>query len=444
LYPHAARRSKRLSVPALRLLTSTRLARYGTIQKYMKLLHTADWHLGDRLGCIDRTEDLARALQSVADLCARERVDVLIVAGDLFSGTTRLDRLRTAVAQVQNTFAPFLLNGGTILAVTGNHDNEHFCQILRQTMSLAAPASDQPGRLLPPGRLYLTPEPTFFRLADRQGQEVQFIALPYPTPSRYLDEAGQHYRSLEERNRNLEAATLARLQALLDDPNLRPPLPTVLAAHIHVQGAVLSGPFRISEQETILFPDHALPARLAYIALGHIHQPQCLRGLAHVRYSGSIERLDLGEWKDSKSVTLVDIGPEGRRGEPVCLPLEATPIYEVVITNPAEELPSLKEKYPDAGRALVRYDITYTAGRDNLDAILRELDEVFPRCYERIWREAGALREPLTGGLHARLAESSKGFSETILDYLQTELAEDADREAVLELARALLAEEPS
>jgi exonuclease SbcD len=407
----------------------------------MRILHTADWHLGDRLGCIDRSADLERALQRVADYCARERVEVLLVAGDLFSGTTRLDRLRAAVAQVQRVFEPFLLGGGTIAAITGNHDNEHFCQILRQTLSLADPAPDRAGRLLGPGRLYLLSEPTFFRLADEQGQQVQFVALPYPTPSRYLDEAGQRYRSPEERNRNLEAAYAARLQEMLHDPALDPTLPTVLAAHVHVQGAVLSGPFRISAQETVLFPDGALPVDLAYVALGHIHLPQCLRGLPHVRYSGSIERLDLGEWKDSKSVTLLDIGPEGRRGQPVCLPLEATPIYEVVITNAAEELPRLRETYPDADGALVRYDITYTAGRDNLDAILLALDEVFPRCYDRVWREAGSLRP---AGTNAAPPAPSKGFAETVLDYLQTELADDADREAVLDLARVLLAEEPA
>jgi exonuclease SbcD len=407
----------------------------------MKLMHTADWHLGDRLGCIDRCDDLERALRRVAGYCAEKQVEVLLVAGDLFSGTTRLDRLRAAVGQVQRVFEPFLLGGGTIVAVTGNHDNEHFCQILRQTMSLAAPAFDRPGQLLPSGRLYLASDPKFFRLADRHGDEVQFIAMPYPTPSRFLDEAGQRYRSAEERNRNLEAAYVDRLQALLHDPNLNPALPTVLMAHIHVQGAVLSGPFRISEQETVLFPESELPAEFAYVALGHVHLPQCLRGLSHVRYAGSIERLDLGEWKDNKSVTLVDIGPEGRRGEPTELPVDATPIYEVVITDAAAQLPRLRETYADADRALVRYDITYTAGRDNLDAILRALDEVFPRCYDRVWREAGALRA--AAGNHEPPAPT-KGFSETVLDYLQSELADDTDREAVLELARVLLAKEPA
>ena len=41
----------------------------------MKLLHTADWHLNDRLGRIDRTDDLRRAVERVAALCASEAID---------------------------------------------------------------------------------------------------------------------------------------------------------------------------------------------------------------------------------------------------------------------------------------------------------------------------------------------------------------------------------
>src|SRR5262249_44836515 len=51
----------------------------------MRVLHTADWHLADRLGRIDRTADLRRAVERVAALCEAEKADLLLVAGDLFS-----------------------------------------------------------------------------------------------------------------------------------------------------------------------------------------------------------------------------------------------------------------------------------------------------------------------------------------------------------------------
>ncbi|HEV3262385.1 MAG TPA: exonuclease SbcCD subunit D [Gemmataceae bacterium] len=407
----------------------------------MKLLHTADWHLGDRLGRIDRTDDLRRSVERVACYCDQENVDVLLVAGDLFSELSRPDSLRESIEHLQQVFEPFLLGGGTIVAVTGNHDNENFCQTLQLVMTLAAPATGKTGDVRPGGRFYLATDPTLLRLIDRAGQEVQFILMPYPTPTRYLqDEETQRYTSLEEKNRHLQAAFARKLAEFQQHAKFQPGLPTVLAAHVHVQGAKLPTLFRISDQESIVFAESELPTNLAYVALGHIHQPQCLLGLPHVRYCGSIERLDLGEAGDDKGVVLVEIGPEGRRGPPRFLPLEATPIYHVEMHTPLkEELQRLRQLHPDAQRDLVHVEFTYTAGVDNLEEVLRGLEDIFPRWYYRHWTEANALGPALTLGP----ANRGKSFQDTVRDYLKQELVNhpDADRQAVLELAESLMRE---
>jgi exonuclease SbcD len=407
----------------------------------MKILHTADWHLGDRLGRIDRTDDLRRAVERVAAHCAGRAVDVLLVAGDLFSEMARPDGLREAIRHVQETFRPFLRDGGTIVTLTGNHDNENFCQTLCHAMSLAAPAADEPGTLVPPGRLYLASQPTFLRLADRHdGYPVQFVLMPYPTPTRYLDhEESQRYHSLEEKNKHLQSAYAAALSAIRADPRFDPKLPSVLSAHVHVRGGEVSTLFRISEQEDVVFDSEDLPADFAYVALGHIHKPQCIAGRSHVRYSGSIERMDLGESGDNKGVVLFELGPDGRRGEPEVLPLESTPVYVVDVQEPRAELPLLASSYPDAERALVHIKLKYTAGVDNLDEVLRELETIFPRWYARDWKESGALDDPLTIGEAPR----GKSFEDTVRDYLKAELVnhDDAEREAVLARAEELLRE---
>jgi DNA repair protein SbcD/Mre11 len=405
----------------------------------MKILHTADWHLGDRLGRIDRTDDLRRSVERIARYCDEEKVDVLLVAGDLFSELSRPDHLRGSIQHLQDVFLPFLRRGGTFVALTGNHDNESFCQTLRHAMLLAAPASAMAGETLPAGRVYLADEPAFFRLTGRDGECVQFLLMPYPTPSRYLDTQAQRYRSLEEKNRALQTAYVARLKQIQEHSHFDARLPTVLAAHIHVQGARLSNPFRISERETILFAAREIPVDYAYVALGHIHQPQCLLGREHVRYSGSIERLDLGERNDEKSVTLFEVGAGGRRGEPTCLPLSATPIHDVQIHEPRTELPQLRQRYPDCEKALVRFQLRYRAGEDNLEEILRELDGIFPRWYARDWSEAGEL-----SGARSTVqpALSRESFQETVTGYLREELADHPDQEAVLHLAEQILMEE--
>lgn len=433
-----------LSLAANCLLTSTPFRTPGTIPG-MKILHTADWHLGDRLGRIDRTDDLRRGVERVATLCAEHAVDVLLVAGDLFSELSRPDNLRESIEHLQATFERFLLDGGTILALTGNHDNENFCQTLRLVMTLAAPAFSKPGDLIPAGRLYLATNPTFVRLNDKNGGQVQFQLMPYPTPPRYLhDEESQRFSSVEEKNTRLQKAYTQKTLDLQEDPRFDPTLPTVLAAHIHVIGAMLPNAFRMSEQESMIFTDTDLPAGVAYVALGHIHQPQAIGGRAHVRYSGSIEKLDLGEARDNKSVTIFELDQSGLVGEPLLLPLPSTPIYAVDVDFLGKEVESelltLRDQHPDADQDLVSINFRYEAGKHSLDHILAELEDIFPRWYDRKWSEASALAETTTVGDPHR----GKSWQETVRDYLRQELLNHPEsvRDAVLARAETLLSKE--
>jgi exonuclease SbcD len=405
----------------------------------MKILHTADWHLGDRLGRIDRTDDLRRAVERVAAYCKQEHVDVLLVAGDLFSELARPDGLRETIHHWQDVFGEFLETGGTILTLTGNHDNENFCQTLVHAMSLAAPTVGKAGECVPPGRLYLAADPTFVRLQDRAGgYDVQFVLMPYPTPSHFFKgETGLKYGSPDEKNRMLVSAWADALRDIRAHPKYDPKAPAVLGAHVHVHGSQI-GPslFRLTEQEDVVVEGADLPQQFDYVALGHIHKPQQV-GAAHVRYCGSIERMDLGEQADQKGVVLVEVGPDGRTDEPVVLPLPATPIYEVVVRKPADDLPRLRAEFPDATTDLVNLHITYTAGVDQLEDVLKELDGIFPRWYARDWQEAGSLGPSLAAAEGLR----TKGFAETVREYLTQELIQhaEADRDAILAIADGLL-----
>jgi exonuclease SbcD len=411
----------------------------------MKILHTADWHLGDRLGRIDRTADLRKAVERVAAYCQQEAVDVLLVAGDLFSELARPDGLRETIRHWQDVFREFLEAGGTILTLTGNHDNENFCQTLVSAMSLASPTIGKPGDTVPPGRLYLAAEPTFLRLDDRRGGfPVQFVLMPYPTPSRFLKGNGTlKYGSPEEKNQLLVAAWAEALREIRQHPKYDPSAPAVLGAHVqlHLPLDGSGGPptlFRMTPDEDVVITGAELPDQFDYLALGHVHKPQWL-GQKHVRYSGSIERMDLGEQGDQKGVVLVEIGPHGRQGEPSVLPLPATAIYEVMVLNPAEDIPRLKQDYPNAANDLVNLHIRYTAGTDQLEEVLRDLDRIFPRWYARDWQETGALGPTLVG----TDLSHNKSFAETVRDYLAQELIQHdaAERQAILAIADALLNE---
>lgn len=411
----------------------------------MRILHTADWHLNDRLGRIDRTDDLRRAVERVAGQCREHRVDVLLVAGDLFSELARPDALRESIRHWQDVFAEFLAGGGTIVTLTGNHDNENFCQTLRHAMTLAAPTVERIGEVVPPGRLYLAADPTLLRLRDPSDKfDVQFALMPYPTPAHYLrGESSQKYTSSEEKNRLLIAAFDERLAELRSHPKFDAKLPAILSGHVHLYGANV-GPslFRLTDQEDMLVQGDTLADAFAYVALGHIHKPQCVNHREHVRYSGSIEKMDLGEQNDSKGTVLFEIGPRGRVGEIVTLPLPSTPVYELMVVDPEVDIPRLRQEYADAANDLVNLHIRYTAGKDNLEEVLHDLEKIFPRWYARDWTETAQL---LPGSLVVGDADRSLGFAETVREYLSQELLQhsEADREELLKLAEDLLQEMP-
>jgi exonuclease SbcD len=267
---------------------------------------------------------------------------------------------------------------------------------------------------------------------------VQFVLMPYPTPARYLtDEASQRYQSLEEKNRHLMRAFTERLRSMITGDGFDPGVPSVLSAHVAMQGCDLATRFRLSPEEDVIFDEATLLDGFAYVALGHIHKPQFLNGRVHVRYCGSIERLDLGESNDDKSVVLVDVGPGGLCAAPTILPMEATPIYVVQVTSPREQMESLRVQYASAERDLVRIECTYRAGVDNREETLRELEAIFPRWYDRQITEANALAGTLVAGESAR----SKSFEDTVRDYLTQELANHPDdvRTDVLARAEALI-----
>lgn len=403
----------------------------------MRLIHTADWHLGDRLGRIDRSPELRSAVERIAAYCDERAVDVLLIAGDIFSELPRADGLRECVRHFQATFEPFFRRGGTIVAVTGNHDHEGFCRTLRHAMGLAAPTVESFGALVPPGRFYLADEPTLLKLPDASGQQVQFVLMPFPQPAAYLvHEAQQRYASLSEKKQFLQAAFTQKLADVLANPCFDKSLPAVLVAHVNVAGAEADYLFRMAADDDIVCPGEMV-GEFVYGALGHIHKPHHLPGQPHVRYSGSIARLDLGEQADRKGVNFFEIA-DGKLSPIEQLQIDAQPIYTVLVADPQEDLPALADRHPDRDRALVNLDLRYTAG-DDLESLLAQLDAIFPHWYARSWTENSELRPSHTSG-----PEPSRGFDETVRGYVGGELDHHPEevRAAVLERLDALLAAE--
>jgi exonuclease SbcD len=392
--------------------------------------------MNDVLGArVDRSDDIVAALKRIAAYLDQEHVDVMLVAGDIIERGP-LQAMRRAVRQVRDIFLPFLERGGTIVAISGNHDNEWFFEALRDTLDLGAAGRTGHNNTDATGRLYLAPRPRLLILADARGTVVQFVLMPYPT-SRYLQGHDVQYRNTEEKHRLIQQRFKQALDEL--EKGIDRSLPSVLVSHIHVRGVRVHERYVLTEAEDIIFEPSDIPTHWAYVAYGHMHKPQtALPNAAHVRYAGSIERLDAGDIDDEKSVVLADIGPEGLEREPQTLPLETTPIYRVEIRDPDVEIPLLAERYPDAKRALVQYTLYYQPGKHHIEELCRQVESVFPRWYARTIQKLGDVHKTAASFSAQRIHD----VVGTVREYLAAHLPEGDEREAVLAAADQLLAEE--
>ncbi len=331
----------------------------------MKLLHTADWHLNDRLGPVDRTDHLRRRVEEVARICRDESVDVLVIAGDLFSEraevSSRVNQVADSFRHLRKTFAEFFAGGGIVLGVTGNHDQDGrvrpYLELARAGMDITAPPLSRGGHFQP-GKLYLLDAAFVGRVRDtREGFDVQFALIPF-TPLSRIQTGAETASTAAELNRPVAANVADRIRDLPNQPGYDANLRTVLVAHAHVTGAdVGKGTFRVSESSDVILDAAALPSGFDYVALGHIHRYQCIRDLEHICYSGSLDRMDFGESGEKKGIVLVDIGPDGRRGNPRFVEIEATPLVEATITNAATAAAEIATQVNDPTAAVVRVTV---------------------------------------------------------------------------------------
>ena len=399
----------------------------------MRILHAADWHLCDQLGRLNRTDDLRRRVERVAELCEEHGVELLLIAGDLFSEQATVEQMTDALDHIRKTFTGFFARGGTILAITGNHDRDARINLVRAGMMLAVPPVG--GGVLAGGRMYLQNGCTLARLRDAAGQVVQFVLVPYPFANRYGLSAAE-YQSKEAETRQLQTLVKDWITRATERAEFDTTLHTVLVAHLHVRGSELTTAYKVTERDDVLFQFADLQPSWAYVALGHIHKPQSLGGASHVRYPGSLDRLDFGETHDDHGVILFDLGPDGLAGEPTRLPIAPTPFHTVTLADADAELPALAARYPDAATAIVRLRVKLPLGTLSRLEVERQLKAIFPRRHELSFIGD----EPASpGGGLAEPSGPALGFRERVHDYLVKHLDGDPDRDAVLALADTFL-----
>lgn len=92
----------------------------------IKILHTADWHLGKRLQEASRLEEQKLVLEEITEIANSEDVDLVLIAGDIFDG---FNPSHEAIELLYKTLRKLSKNGQRpIVAISGNHDSTQFIE----------------------------------------------------------------------------------------------------------------------------------------------------------------------------------------------------------------------------------------------------------------------------------------------------------------------------
>ena len=268
----------------------------------MKILHTSDWHIGRTLYGRKRYEEFELFLSWLVQTIRLEQVDVLLVAGDIFDTSTPSNRS-------QELYYRFLCQVAEsacrhVIVIAGNHDSPTFL--------------DAPKALLRAldvhvvGSVLENIEDEVLLLNNQKGEpEALICAVPYlrDRDIRFA-EAGE---SIDDKERKLidgirvHYATVCAF-AVKKREALGVNIPIIGMGHLFTAGGQTidgDGVRELYVGSLAHVASTIFPIAIDYLALGHLHVPQIVNGLEHMRYSGSPIPMGFGEAKQDKSVCLV-------------------------------------------------------------------------------------------------------------------------------------------
>jgi exonuclease SbcD len=258
----------------------------------LKMVHTADLHLGRKWKKRPRWEDNQRVLDEILAYVEAEEVDLLVFAGDVIDDRCEPDA-ETLLAEFIKRLLPTMRRGAGVVLVPGNHDRgETFGLVSTVLREVAGPEA------LP---LLVCSRPDVYPAPGHP--ELQVIAWPYVSPAalRGGEAFGAPVREGADLNETLSgqlASRIADVAARADRGS-----PAIFVGHIQLAGLV-TGLRELTYHDGLILDAHALPDFTQYNALGHVHlgQPIPNAGVPSW-YCGAPDRQDLGE-RDNQPVFL--------------------------------------------------------------------------------------------------------------------------------------------
>ena len=261
----------------------------------MKILHTSDLHIGKYIGTYDLKEDTEYVLNQVVDTAIRERVEVVLISGDVFD---RPNPSEEAIKMYVSFLKQLLDKNIKVIAISGNHDSGIRLSAYKDILGKGYFVE---GEFNSPMRKV--------SLSDEFGP-VNFYLLPFFTP--FI------VKSNLKLEKGLENYDLA-MDEIIKRENIDTSQRNIILAHQFVAGFKFGGSeedFSYSNGDEKNVAGVGIISldkfqNFDYVALGHIHKPQKI-SRETIRYSGSLLKYKTSEIDGpDKSVVIIDLKEKG-------------------------------------------------------------------------------------------------------------------------------------
>ena len=280
----------------------------------MKLLHTADWHLGKRLGDYSRLTEQRAVLDEICSVAEAEAVDAVLIAGDLFDTSNPPNE---ALELFYRTVHRLSDNGSrAIIAIAGNHDSPDRVEapdpLARECgiFLVGRPGSTIPAGCTDAGIETLHAEPGFVELRlPHCPDPLRLILTPYAnetTLKRYLGD--------DNREQSLREVLRHDWQRLADQ-HCDTRGVNILMAHLYFRQRNGPAPEEPDDEKPILHVGGAsavftedIPTPVQYAALGHLHRYQTVSATpCPVCYCSSPLAYSFAEAEQQKQVVVIEV-----------------------------------------------------------------------------------------------------------------------------------------
>ena len=272
----------------------------------MNILHTSDWHLGRSLYGRKRYDEFAAFLDWLAQTIEAEGIDALFVAGDVFDTSTPSNR-------AHELYYSFLCRVSTsccrhVVVIAGNHDSPSFLNAPKELLRAL--------NVYVVGSMTEVLEDEVIVLHKDEQPEAIVCAVPYLRDKDIRTvEPGE---TIGDKNAKLIEGLKKHYADVCDIAEQKRPefkkaghtgIPIVAMGHLFTAGGMTvdgDGVRELYVGSLAYVGEDVFPSSIDYLALGHLHVPQAVGSVEHIRYCGSPIPMGYGEATQEKKVVLVE------------------------------------------------------------------------------------------------------------------------------------------